>query len=104
MSIQTVLDSKTVEELKADVPVASVEDKELTDEKVEVVLKCLKYQNGCSETEGNEEFIGLGDGKIAIKAGLTLDQVREIKTAKEAKLAELASKEIIADEIEPVIK
>ncbi len=89
MSIKTVIDSKTIEELQADKPVASVKPKELTDEKVELVLKCLKYQDGCSETEGNEEFIGLGDGQIALKAGLTVDQVREIKTAKDAKVAEL---------------
>lgn len=104
MSIKTVVDSKTIEELQADKPVASVEPKELTDEKVEVVLTCLKYQGGCSATEGNEEFIGLGDGQIALKAGLTLDQVREIKTAKDAKVAELTAPKVVAEPIAEITK
>lgn len=88
MSIKTVLDSKTVEELQ---PVALAADnpkvEELTDEKIELILKCLKYQNGCTETAGNEEFIGLGNRQIADKAGVSVEQVKEVKAARDAKLA-----------------
>lgn len=72
---------------------------EITDEKVELVLKCLKYQKGCDATEGNEEFIGLGYGQIARKAGLSLDQVKEIETAKDAKIAELTAPKEVLEEV-----
>ncbi len=89
MSIETVIASKELADLTEVKEVTEVTKPKITDEQVEVVLKCLKWQNGCSETEGNEEFIGLGDDRIAKKAGITKEDFLAVKEAREAKMSEL---------------
>lgn len=91
--LNDILSGKSLEDL-VDTPTPSeVVEPKLTQENVNLVLNCLKFQNG--GPEGNEEFIGLGDSQIASKAGLTLEQVQEIKTARDSKIAELINPEPI---------
>ena len=98
MSIETILSEKTVEDLVVVADGKSESTPKLTDSKIEEVLKCLKYQDGCvGETVGNTDYIGLGDTQIAIKVGITVEQVKEIKAAREAKLSELSEAEKIEE-------
>jgi len=94
MSIDTTLKNKTLDDLIR-VPSTHGGESELTDEKVELVLKCLKFQNGCAEAGIEQEFIGLGDIKIAQKADVSLSQVNEIRAKRDQKIAELTNPEPI---------
>lgn len=88
-TVTNVLKDKTLADLVDDPQVSGPAAVNYTQEKVEEALKCLKWQDGCSETEGNEGYIGLGDSQIAKKVGLSVAQVKKIKEDREAKIAAL---------------
>lgn len=93
-TIDTVLATKTLEELTSTQSVSEEEKVNFSQAKVEECIKYLRLQNGCTgETEGNEQYIGKGDKQIAKAVGLSLAQVQEVRDAMTAKIAELSPKE-----------
>lgn len=94
-NLDSALDGKKLTDLQDSVSTGSVEEVEPRKETIEEAIKYLKWQTGCSETEGNEEYIGKGDGQICKKLGLSKSQLNEIRAALNAKVAELTPKEEI---------
>ena len=95
-AIETVLEDKTLEQL-VDTPVEVTKtNPTLTQVKVEKALKYLKYQNGSQgNTEGNEEFIGVGDEQICSLVEITKDQLGLVRKGLQAKIVELTPEPII---------
>jgi len=93
--IKTILEDKTLDDLVEDSAGEVSPPPELTAEKIELALKCLKWQCKCTETEGNEAFIGLGDKQITKLAGISLDQLDSIKAERDSTISNLRSFEVI---------
>ena len=89
-AVDTVLSGKSLEDLQDVAPEVAATKPSLTQAKVEEVLKYLKFQNGTvGNTEGNEDYIGKGDGQICSLVDITKDQLKEVKVALSAKITEL---------------
>ena len=101
--IKELMKDKKIEDLKDIVSVVAKDAPALTNEKIEAAIKYLKFQGGCSCSEGNEDFIGKGDNYIKQNLKISDAQLKEIKEEIKIKIDELTPKEEVPEVVEPEI-
>lgn len=88
-NLNTVLADKQLTDLIADKPASNPYAAEPSVEQIEEAIKYLKYQQGGLESDGMNEYMGYGDGKICMKVGISKEQLETIKAGLAAKLEAL---------------
>ena len=97
-------DDKELKDLQWVKPTREQKEKPFTDTKKDQCLKYLRWQNGCTSTEENKEYIGKGDVQICKLVGITKTQLVQFRANLTKKIVELTPKPIEPDPIEDPVE